>query len=162
LEWLLRLNPNGHEAERKGHIAVFIRLHTANATATLKVTVGAGVEPEFELQTGKVFSTCTPRPEGSGTSWGCGNFLSHKTLLGAFDAHVPGGVLTVRCTLRACDEAAHDATNPIDVPAPGLSAAWARCWPAAKTRTSRWCAATSGWQHTGWCCACGRLFLRRS
>jgi speckle-type POZ protein len=124
LEWLLKLYPNGDIAERKGHISLCVKLHTQNATATPRVTFRAGAAPEYELQVLRVFSTCEPPPEGSFTSCGSGNFLTHKALLETFDAHVPGGVLTVRCTLRAGSEAVHNATNPIDVPAPGLSAGW--------------------------------------
>jgi speckle-type POZ protein len=120
LEWRLELYPKDADEMSEGHISIFVRLHTQNATATPRFSVGAGAEPDFELEAGLVFNTCTPRPEGSGMSWGYEKYLSHKALLDAFDTHVPGGVLTVRCTLRA--GGALDATSPIVVPAPSLTA----------------------------------------
>jgi speckle-type POZ protein len=125
LEWTLRLYPNGDNDEGKGHVAVFVSLETQDATTTVTGTFGAGVEPDDALCASQVLSTCKPQPEGLFSTWGSAEYLPHTQLLKNFNAHVPGGVLAVRCSLRASSAGAavHDAVSP-NLPVSGLSASW--------------------------------------
>jgi speckle-type POZ protein len=120
-EWTLQLYPNGVTEAGRGFVGVILHLHTKDVTATITGSLGAGLAADTVLPDGAVFSTCNPCPEGAVAGRGFRSY-SHDSLLRSFDKLLPGGVLTVRCTLRTGDAAVHDPVNPIHLPAPNLSA----------------------------------------
>jgi speckle-type POZ protein len=120
LEWMLKLDVNGYDAETAGYVGVYVRLRTQNTTVAPTVTLRAGEKAEFRLGAPVFTTSCASRTEVSSDEWGSAEYLSHTRLLKHFDAHVPGGVFTVTASLRLPGFEAR--TNPIAVPAPSLSA----------------------------------------
>ncbi len=69
---------------------------------------------------GRAFSTCAVLTEGAHRTWGYPQLLSHEELAANLEQHLPGGVLTVKITLRL--NAFEERANPIPLPAPALGA----------------------------------------
>jgi speckle-type POZ protein len=119
-EWQLSLAPNGGEEKYKGNVGVYCKLLTPNATTQPSVDFVVGTE-HHSLSSGEdVYSTRPVHREAADAtaSWGFGRLLSHEKLSANLKTYLPGGVLTVKVTLRL--DALEERANPIALPAPSL------------------------------------------